>query len=94
LPLYRLEAAVQIIVPAIMHQVTVTKVLSQVYPQTEIYEGKVKAAAIVCIDGVHTTQGPQQVASGYLISDKLNQIIRAIKGQRDTNDGYFIVKRA
>jgi hypothetical protein len=61
-----------------MHQVMVTKVLSQVYPQAGVYEGKVKAAAIVCIDGVHTAQGSDQVTSSYLISDELNQAIRPI----------------
>jgi D-mannonate dehydratase len=77
-----------------MHQVMVTKVLSQVYPQAEVYEGKVKAAAIVRIDGVHTTQGSDQVTPGYLISDELNQAIRTINRQVDTDDGYFVVKRA
>jgi len=77
-----------------MHQVMVTKMLSQVYPQTEVYKGKVKAAAIICIDGVHTAQGSDQVASGYLISDELNQAIRTINSQIDADDGYFVVKRA
>jgi len=77
-----------------MHQVMVTKVLSQVYPQTEIYERKVKAAAIVCIDGVHTAQGSDQVTSGYLIADELNQAIRTINSQIDADNGYFVVKRA
>jgi hypothetical protein len=52
-----------------MHQVVMTKVLSQVYPQAQTYEWKIKAAAIVCVDGVHTTQGSDQVTSGRLISD-------------------------
>lgn len=77
-----------------MHQVTVTKVLSQVYSQTEIYEGKVKAAAIVGIDGVHRAQGSDQVASGRLISNELNQAICTINSQINADNGYFVVKRA
>jgi hypothetical protein len=94
LPLHRLEATVQIVLPAIMHQVMVTKVLSQVYTQPEIDKGKVKAAAIVCVNGVHAAQGPEQVTSGCLVSDKLNQVIRTIKSQIDADNGYFVVKRA
>jgi len=77
-----------------MHQVMVTKVLSQVYSQTEIYERKVKTAAIVRIDGVHTAQGSDQVTSGYLIADELNQTIRTINSRIDADNGYFVVKRA
>ena len=77
-----------------MHQVMVTKVFSQVYAQTEIDKGKIKAAAIVCIDGVHMAQGPDQVTSGYLISDELNQVTPTIKSQTDAYNGYFVVKRA
>jgi hypothetical protein len=92
--LYHLEPTVQIVPPAIMHQVTVTKVLSQVYPQPETDEGKVKAAAVVCVNGVHTAQGPDQVTSGYLISDELNEAMRTINSQTDANNSYFVVKRA
>jgi hypothetical protein len=77
-----------------MHQVMVAKVLSQVYPQTEVYEGKIKAAAIVCIDGIHAAQGPNQVTSGYLISNELNQAICAVNSQTDAYNGYFVVKGA
>ena len=77
-----------------MHEITVTKVLSQVYPKTEVDKGKIKAAAIVCIDGVHTTQGPDQVTSGCLISDELNQVIRTIKSQTNADNGYFVIERA
>jgi hypothetical protein len=77
-----------------MHQVMVAKVLSKIHPQTEVYEGKVKAAAIVCIDGVHGAQGPDQVTPGYLISHELNQAIRAVNSQIDADNGYFVVKRA
>jgi hypothetical protein len=77
-----------------MHQVTVTKVLSQVYPQPATDEGKVKAAAVVCVNGVHTAQAPDQVTSGYLISDELNEAMRTINSQTDANNSYFVVKRA
>jgi len=42
-----------------MHQVMVMKVLSQVYPQTEIDEGQIEMAAIVRVDGVHAAQVPE-----------------------------------
>jgi len=58
-----------------MHQVMVMKMLSQIYPQTEIDKRKVKAAAVVCIDCVHTTQGPEQVSLSYIAFNKLNQSI-------------------
>lgn len=77
-----------------MHQVMVTKVLSQVYPQTEIDKRQVKAAAVVCVNGVHTAQGPNQVTSGYVISDELNEAMRTINSQTDANNSYFVVKRA
>ena len=57
--LYHLEATIQIVAPAIMHQIMVTKVLSEVYLQPEIDKGKVKAAAVVRVNGTHTPQGPQ-----------------------------------
>jgi hypothetical protein len=69
-------------------------VLPQVYPQAEVYKGKVKTAAIVRIDGVHTTQGSDQATPGYLISDELDQAIRTINSQVDAYNGYFVVKRA
>lgn len=77
-----------------MHQVMVTKVLSQVYPQTEIDKREVKATAIVRVDGVHAAQGPEQATSGYLIADELNKAIRTITSQTDADNGYFVVKRA
>jgi hypothetical protein len=58
-----------------MHQVMMMKMLSQIHPQTEIDKRKVKAAAIVCINGIHTAQGPEQVSLGYITSNKLNQAI-------------------
>jgi len=51
------------------------KMLSEIYPQTEIDKRKVKAAAIVCINGIHTTQGPEQVSPSCITSNKLNQSI-------------------
>jgi hypothetical protein len=77
-----------------MHKVMMTKVLSQVYPQAETYEWKIEAAAIVGIDGVHMAQASEQVTSGCLIPDELNQAIRTINSQVDANNGYFIIKRA
>ena len=62
-----------------MHQVMVMKMLSQIYPQTEVDKRKVKAFAVVCIDCIHTTQGPEQVSPGYITSNELNQsVITAI----------------
>jgi len=58
-----------------MHQVMVMKMLSQIYSQTEIDKRKVKAAAVVCIDCIHTTQNPEQVSLGYITPNKLNQSI-------------------
>jgi hypothetical protein len=75
-----------------MHQVMVTKVFSQVYPQAKTYEWKIEAAAIVCIDSVHTTQASEQVTSGCLISNELNQAVRTINSQIDADNGYFVVK--
>ena len=77
-----------------MHQVTVMKMLSQIYPQTDIDKRKVKAAAIVCIDCIHTTQVPEQVSPGYITPNKLNQSILKVIGQTNANNGYFIIKRA
>jgi hypothetical protein len=77
-----------------MHQVMVTKVLSQVYPQPEIDKGKVKAAAVVRVDCVHTAQAPDQVTSSYLIPDELNEAISAINSQTDANNSYLVIKRA
>jgi hypothetical protein len=77
-----------------MHQVMVMKMLSQIYPQTEIDKRKVKAAAVVCIDCIHTTQGPEQVRLGCITPDKLNQSILHAIGQTDANNGYFVIKRA
>jgi hypothetical protein len=77
-----------------MHKVMMTKVLSQVYPQAETYEWKIEATAIVRIDGIHTAQGSEQVTSGCLISNELNQAIRTINSQIDADNGYFVVKRA
>ena len=77
-----------------MHQVMVTKVLLQVYPQAKTYEWKIEAAAIVCVDGVHTTQGSDQVTSGGLISDQLNQAVCTINDQIDADNGYLVVERA
>jgi len=75
-----------------MHQIVMTKVLSQVHPQSKTYEWKIEPAAIVCIDGVHTTQASDQVTSGCLISNELNQATRTIDGRTDANDGYLIVE--
>ena len=58
-----------------MHQVMVMKMLSQIYPQTEIDKRKVKAASVVCIDCTHTAQGSEQVSPGYITPNKLNQSI-------------------
>jgi hypothetical protein len=63
-----------------MHQVMVMKMLSQIYPQTEIDKRKVEAAAIVCIDCIHTTQGPEQVSPGYITPNKLNKSILKVIG--------------
>jgi len=90
--LHCLEATVQIVPPAIMHQVMVTEVLSQVYAQAKTYEWKIEAAAIVRIDGVNPTQGSDQVTSGCLTSDELDQAIRTINSQIDADNGYFVVK--
>jgi len=75
-----------------MHQVMMAKVLSQVHCQAKTYEWKIKTGAIVRIDGVHTTQGSDQVTSGCLISDELNQATRTINGQTDTDNGYLVVE--
>jgi hypothetical protein len=77
-----------------MHQVMVTEVLSQVYPQTEIDEWQIEMAAIVRVDGIHATQVPEQVTSGHLSSDELNKATRTTKSQADADNGYFVVKRA
>jgi len=70
------------------------KVLSQVYPQAKPYERKIEPAAIVCIDGVNTTQSSDQIASGRLIPDELNQTTGTINGQTDPDNGDFVVERA
>jgi hypothetical protein len=77
-----------------MHQIMMTEVLSQVYPQPETDEREVKAGAIVCIDRAHSAQGSEQVTPGCLISDELNQRIGTVKSQTDADDSYFVVKRA
>jgi hypothetical protein len=77
-----------------MHQIMMTEVLSQVYPQAKTYEWKIEPAAIVCIDGVHTTQGSDQATSGCLISNELNQATGTINGQTDADNGYLVVERA
>jgi len=58
-----------------MHQVMMMKMLPQIYSETEIDKGKVKAATVVCINGIHTTQGPEQVSPSCITSNKLNQAI-------------------
>ena len=63
-----------------MHQVMMMKMLSQIHPQTEIDKRKVKAAAIVCINCVHTTQCPEQISLSYITSNKLNQSIHTAIG--------------
>jgi hypothetical protein len=70
------------------------KMLSQIYPQTRIDEGQIKAATVVCIDCIHTTQVPEQVGPGYVTPDKLNQPIATIIGQIDANNGYFVIEGA
>jgi len=75
-----------------MHQIVMTKVLSQLHPQSKTYEWKIEPAAIVCIDGVHTTQAPDQVTSGCLISHELNQATCTIDSQTDADDGYLVVE--
>jgi len=75
-----------------MHQIVMTKVFSQVYAQSKTYEWKIEPAAIVCIDGVRTTQASDQVTSGCLISNELNQATRTITSQTDANDGYLVVE--
>ena len=77
-----------------MHQVMVMEVLSQVYPQTEIDERQIEMTAIVRVDGVHATQVPDQVTSGHLSSDELDEATRTTKSQADADNGYFVVKRA
>lgn len=76
-----------------MHQVMVMKVVSQVYPQTEIDEWQIEMAAIICVDGVHATQVPEQVASGHLSPDELNEATRTTKSQADADNGYLVVER-
>jgi len=61
-----------------MHQVMVMKMLSQVYPQPGIDKRNVKAAAIICIDCIHTTQGSEQVSPSYIAPNKLNQSIPTV----------------
>jgi hypothetical protein len=90
--LHCLEATVKIVLPTVMHQIMVAKMLSQVYTQAKTYEWKIEAAAIVRIDGVHLTQASDQVTSGCLTSDELDQAIRTINGQIDADNGYFVVK--
>lgn len=63
-----------------MHEVVVMKILCQIYPQSEIDERKVKAGAIVCIDCVNTTQGPEQVSPACIIPNKLNQAAPTVIG--------------
>lgn len=63
-----------------MHQVMMMKMLSQIYPQTKIDKRKVKAAAVVCIDCIHTPQDPEQVSLSCIISNKLNKSIPAVIG--------------
>jgi hypothetical protein len=75
-----------------MHQIMMTKVISQVYRQSKTYEWKIEPTAIVRIDCVHTTQASDQVASGYLISNELNQVARTVNSQTDANNGYLVVE--
>jgi len=42
-----------------VHQVMMMKMIAQIHSQTEIDKGKVKAAAVVCVDCIHPTQALQ-----------------------------------
>jgi hypothetical protein len=63
-----------------MHKITVMKMLSEIHPETRIYERKIKTASVVRMNCIHATQGSEQVCLGHLIPNELNQPIPSVIG--------------
>jgi hypothetical protein len=92
LPLYRLETAVEVVPPAVIHQVTVLTAPSQVYPQTGAYERKVEPAPVIGEHCIRTLESFEEIIPGHLFANQLNQSAAATINKVDAYHSYLVIK--
>ena len=83
------ETALEIMPPAIVHQVLVCKHALEVDTQLGVDEGQIEPAAVVGIDYVNPFKGFQDAVRSNIPTDQLNTVLRISVAEMDTNHGNF-----
>jgi hypothetical protein len=67
----------------------VSKQARKVHPQGRPDKGKVKPAAVIGVDCIHTAKGFKKIITVYLSADQLHQLALPAINQVDADDGYI-----
>jgi hypothetical protein len=86
---HRFETALQVLSPAVIHQIAVRGHALKVDSERAVYEGEVETAAVICIKMCYFVYRFQQVIGGSVIADQLNQPAAAAVNKVDAYNRYI-----